>query len=244
MTTRPEVRTPSPSAHGSPGRARGTMVLPAIALMAVAAALWMAFFYAPTEALQGHVQRIFYVHVPSAWIAYLSFAIAALASALYLWRSEPRWDTIAVSSVEVGVVFTTIVLVTGPIWARPVWGAWWVWDARLTSTLVLWIVYVGYLLFRNLTAPDARRARTSAVIAIVGVLDIPIVHFSVLWWETQHPEPTVIRPDSPQLSGSMLLTLFVSLAAFTLLFAALLVTRVRLETDRARVAVLEEAAGA
>jgi heme exporter protein C len=214
------------------------LLLPAAAVAGVIAAVAMAFLYAPTEAVQGHVQRIFYVHVPSAWIAYLAFAVAALASVLLLARSDERWDRVASSSAEIGVVFTTIVLITGPIWGRPVWGAWWVWDARLTSTLVLWIVYVGYLLYRSLTPPGPRRARTSAVIAIIGVADIPVIHFSVVWWTTLHPPPTVVRPD-PQLTAEMLVTLLVAVAAFTLLYGALLAARVRVETLRSRVERLE-----
>jgi heme exporter protein C len=214
------------------------LLLPAAAVAGVIAAVAMAFLYAPTEAVQGHVQRIFYVHVPSAWIAYLAFAVAALARVLLLARSDERWDRVASSSAEIGVVFTTIVLVTGPIWGRPVWGAWWVWDARLTSTLVLWIVYVGYLLYRSLTPPGPRRARTSAVIAIIGVADIPVIHFSVVWWTTLHPPPTVVRPD-PQLTAEMLVTLLVAVAAFTLLYGALLAARVRVETLRSRVERLE-----
>ena len=230
------MRTATP--RTASGRGGPSLLLPAAAVAGVIAAVAMAFYYAPTEAVQGHVQRIFYVHVPSAWIAYLAFAVAALASVLLLARSDERWDRVASSSAEIGVVFTTIVLVTGPIWGRPVWGAWWVWDARLTSTLVLWIVYVGYLLYRSLTPPGPRRARTSAVIAIIGVADIPVIHFSVVWWTTLHPPPTVVRPD-PQLTAEMLVTLLVAVAAFTLLYGALLAARVQVETLRSRVERLE-----
>lgn len=217
--------------------------LPIAAIATGLGALAMAFLYAPTEALQGDVQRIFYVHVPAAWVAYLGFALVALTSVLYLWRREARWDRIAVSAAEVGVLFTTIVLVTGPIWGRRVWGVWWVWDARLTSTLVLWVIFVGYLLFRSLTPPGDRRARLAAVIGIVGVVDIPVVHFSVVWWRTLHPLPTVLRPEQPALPGSMLLTLLVSVVAFTLLFGALLALRLRMEHAAAHLEELEIRAG-
>src|SRR5438132_699231 len=131
------------------------------------------FLYAPTEALQGNIQRVFYVQVPSAWIAYLAFVMVAVSSILVLARRNDwqRWDHMATASAELGVVFTTIVLTTGPIWGRRVWGVWWVWDARLTSTLVLWLIYVGYLVFRALTPQGERRARLSAVIGVVGAVD-------------------------------------------------------------------------
>lgn len=213
--------------------------LPLAALVAVTAALGMSLVYAPTEAVQGHVQRIFYVHVPSAWVGYLAFVVVALSSVLVLVRGERRWDRVAVSSAEIGVVFTTVMLATGSIWASRAWGTWWVWDPRITSTLVLWLVYVGYLLLRSAIADPRRRARVSAVVGIVGALDIPVVHFAVTWWRGQHPEATVITPDGPQLPGSMLLTLLVAVLAFTLVYAALLAARIRIERDRDRVATLE-----
>lgn len=212
--------------------------LPFITAAAVTAAMAMAFFYAPTEAVQGEVQRIFYVHVPSAWVAYLAFFLVAVSSVVVLARRDDweRWDRIASSAAELGVVFTTIVLVTGPIWARRAWGVWWVWqDARLVATLVLWLIYLGYLVFRSAQPPGERRARLAAVVAVVGAVDIPVIHFAVVWWTTQHPGPTVLNPSGPDLPGSMLLTLLVSLAAFTLLFATLLVVRIRLEEARARI---------
>jgi heme exporter protein C len=213
-------------------------------LVTLAASMYMTFLYAPTDALQGEVQRIFYVHVPSAWVSYMAFGVVTLASVLVLARSKSwqRWDVVASSAAEIGVLFTTIVLLTGPIWGRRVWGVWWVWDARLTSTLVLWAIYVGYLLFRSLTPPGPRRARLSAVIGIVGAVDIPIIHFSVVWWRTLHPLPTVLRPEGPDLPGAMLATLMVSMAAFTLLFATLLRLRVGIERSRERAERLAEAA--
>ncbi|HVL81030.1 MAG TPA: cytochrome c biogenesis protein CcsA [Actinomycetota bacterium] len=213
--------------------------LPLAALVAVSAALGLIFLWAPTEAVQGDVQRILYVHVPAAWLAYLAFAVVAVASVLVVASGPERWDRVAASAAEVGVLFTTIVLVTGSIWARPTWGVWWVWDARLTTTLVLWAVYVGYLLFRSLTPPGARRARVAAVIGIIGAIDIPIVHFAVTWWNTAHPEPTVISRAGPQLTSEMLTTLLVSLAAFALVFACLLALRVAQMSARERLDVLE-----
>lgn len=217
-------------------------LLPLTTVVALTAALGLMFFYAPTEALQGDVQRIFYIHVPSAWLAYLAFIIVAGASVLVLARrlDWERWDRAASSAAELGVVFTTIVLTTGPIWARRAWGVWWAWDARLTSTLVLWLIYVGYLAFRALSPPGERRARLSAVIGVVGAVDIPVIHFAVTWWTTAHPGPTVLNPSGPDLPTSMLVTLLASLAAFTLLFASLLVLRIQMEEARGRL----ESAGA
>ena len=207
--------------------------LPYAALVSVVIAMGMAFFYAPTEAVQGQVQRVFYIHVPTAWVSYLAFIIVALASVLVLrGRDTERWDRIAGAAGEVGLVFTTVFLVTGMIWAKRAWGIAWSWDVRLTSTLVLWLIYGGYALFRSLNPPGERRARLCAVIGIIGAIDIPIVHFAVLWWNSAHPAPTVLRPGGPDLPGSMLLTLMVSLVAFTILFAALLVARISLEEER------------
>jgi heme exporter protein C len=217
--------------------------LPYAALVSVVVALVMAFFYAPTEAVQGHVQRVFYIHVPTAWISYLAFVIVALASLLVLrGRDGERWDRIAGASGEVGFVFATVFLVTGMIWAKRAWGVAWAWDARLTSALVLWLIYGGYVLFRSLNPPGERRARLSAVVGIIGAIDIPIVHFAVLWWNSAHPAPTVLRPGGPDLPGSMLLTLLVSLVAFTVLFAALLVARISLDEDQTQAADVRDVA--
>lgn len=217
--------------------------LPYAALVSIVVAMAMAFFYAPTEAVQGHVQRVFYVHVPTAWVSYLAFIIVALASILVLrGRDTDRWDRIAGSAGEVGLVFTTVFLVTGMIWAKRAWGVAWAWDARMTSALVLWLIYGGYVLFRSMNPADERRARLSAVLGIIGAVDIPVVHFAVLWWNSAHPAPTVLRPGGPDLPGSMLLTLLVSLAAFTILFFALLVSRISLDHQQLQPADVRDVA--
>lgn len=217
--------------------ARGIGVL---ALLNIAVALYMALFYAPMEKTMGDAQRIFYFHVPSAWIGFLAFFIVFLASLMYLWRRERRWDALALSAAEIGVVFTTLVLLTGPLWAKKAWGAFWVWDARLTTTLILWMIYVGYLMLRS-TAESERRARFAAVLGIVGFLDVPIIYLSVEWWRTQHPELLIGKPGG--LEPSMLQTLMVALLSFTLLFVFLLIQRVRLEQARDQVNFLREAMG-
>jgi len=200
---------------------------------AVTAALALAMIvgYAPNERVQGVVQRIFYFHVPMAWVAYLAFSVVLVASIAYLWKRDSRWDAVARASVEIGVLFTTLVLVTGSLWGKPIWNTWWTWDGRLTSTLVLWFIYVGYLMLRAYTPDPERAARLSAVLGIVGFLDIPIIHFSVQWWRTLHPEPVIARSD-PQAPPEMILTLVVSLVAMTLLYTTLLVYRTALERIR------------
>ncbi|MGH2748252.1 MAG: cytochrome c biogenesis protein [Actinomycetota bacterium] len=212
---------------------------------ATALALYFIFFVAreATDAMGGQLQRIFYFHVPSAWAAYLGFAIVFIASIAYLRTGARRWDLLAHGAAEVGVVFTTLVLVTGPIWARPVWGTWWQWDARLTSTLVLWLTYVGYLLLRGLATNPARVGRVAAVVGIVGFVNVPIVHFSVQWWRTLHPRgptPADLVRDSG-LGGGEMLAFFTSLVAFTLLFAWMLSARVGLGRVQDKVAALETA---
>jgi heme exporter protein C len=209
------------------------------ALLNIAVALYMALWYAPTEKTMGHAQRIFYFHVPSAWIAFFAFFIVFIASVLFLWRRERKWDALALSAAEIGVIFTTLVLLTGPMWAKVAWGAFWVWDARLTTTLILWMIYVGYLMLRG-TADTERRSRFAAVLAIVGFLDVPIIYFSVQLWRTQHPELLVTQ--SGGLTPAMTQTLMTALLSFTLLFIFLLIERVRLEQARDQVNFLRETA--
>jgi heme exporter protein C len=211
---------------------RRLLWLGAVAWTAVAISLLLIFLVARTaqEAMGGNLQRIFYFHVPAAWVAYLAFAIVFLSSIAYLRTGDRRWDILGHSSAEIGVVFLTLVLITGPIWAHPVWGTWWQWDARLTSTLVTWLTYVGYLFIRNLTTDRSRAGRLAAVLGIVGLVNIPIVHFSVYWWRTLHPAgPTPANPTANSgLGAPELAAFFVSLGAFTLLFAWLLAMRTRL----------------
>lgn len=211
--------------------ASGLAVVAAVALLA---AFWMIFFYAPTEREMGLVQRIFYVHVPSAWVAFLAFGIVALCSLGYLWLRDERLDAIAVAAAELGTIFTTVVLITGPLWGKIAWGAWWVWDARLTLTLILWFIYLGYFMLRGAAENPERGKRFGAVLAIIGVVDIPLIHISVNWFRSQHPQAVVLRPDGPQAAPEIVQTLLVSLLAFTLTFFALLLFRYGLERLTAR----------
>lgn len=221
-----------------PAAPRILRVLAPLALANIAVALYMALWYAPREATMGDVQRIFYFHVPSAWIGFLAFFVVFIGSVLFLVKRESKWDALARSSAEIGVVFTTLVLLTGPLWAKAAWGAYWVWDARLTTTLVLWLIYIGYLMLRS-AVDDQRRARLAAVLGIVGFMDVPVIYFSVIWWRTQHP--TLVVTDTGGLDHAMATTLMVALLSFTLLYAWLLMSRIRLEQKRDRLAMLQEA---
>jgi heme exporter protein C len=194
-------------------------------------ALALVVVYAPTERVQGIAQRIFYFHVPMAWTAYLAFFVVLIASIGYLWTRDLRWDTVARASVEIGLLFTTLVLITGSLWGKPIWNTWWTWDARLTSTLVLWFIYVAYVMLRAYTPDLERGARFGAVLGILGFLDVPIVHFSVQWWRGLHPSPVVVRPD-PQLPPEMRLTLVACVIAMVLLYATFMVYRTQLERLR------------
>lgn len=215
-------------------------ILTAVTAVAMLVGLYMAILYAPTEKTMGDVQRIFYFHVPSAWVAFLAFFLVFTSSLLYLFRGTKRWDTLAAASAEVGVIFCTLVLITGPIWARPIWGIWWTWDARLTLTLVLWLIYVGYLMLRHYIAEPERRATFSAVVGIMGFIDVPIVYFSIRWWRTQHPQPVIAGGSDSGLAPPMLQTLLVCLAAFTLLFITLLRKRTRIERMQDELQALQQ----
>lgn len=202
------------------------------AIVAVVVTYIRTIFFTPPEAIQGPAQKILYIHAPAAWVAFMAFGLVALASALYLWLREERLDRIAESSAEVGVVFTTVVVTTGPLWGKPIWGAYWTWDARLTLTLFLWFIYVAYLVLRGALDDREVRARYSAVLGILGALLIPFIHLSVYLFRTLHPQPILIKSSAPSLPGEMLTTLLVAFAAFTLLYVALLRARYRYAVER------------
>jgi heme exporter protein C len=197
----------------------------AAALMLLAAAA--IFLYAPTDALQGPVQRIFYLHVSAAIAAYGCFAVVLVGGAIYLRNGSLVADRFARAGALVGLVFTTVTLVMGMLWAKPIWGTFWTWDARLTSTLVLWIIYAGYLLVRRLAEPGRQAARFAAVVGIFGFVDVPVVHFSVTWWQTIHPGPIIVNDALPP---EMLATFFFTMACTLVLAAVMVVIRYRIET--------------
>lgn len=191
-------------------------------------AILIVFVATPPEKTMGDVQRIFYFHVPSAWIAFLAFFVVFISSIAFLKSGREIWDTVAMSSVEIGVLFTTLVLITGPLWARPVWNTWWTWDVRLTTTLILWLIYVAYLMLRSFVADRQRAARLAAVFGIVGFIDVPLVYMSIRWWRTLHPGPVIGGGESSGLAPEMLRALMITLFAFSLLYAILLWLRVQL----------------
>jgi heme exporter protein C len=197
-----------------------------VTLTMMTAAVFMVFVYVPTEAQQGIVQRIFYFHVPCAWVAFAAFALVAISGVFYLWLGQQVWDDLAYAAAEVGMLFCTLVLITGSIWAKPIWGTWWTWDSRLTTTLVLWLLYAGYLILRVMADEVPQVGRLAAVVGIVAAADVPVIIVSVRLWRTIHPAVLVTREGSHGLEDpSMIATLLVSMAAFTALCVWLLMLR-------------------
>ena len=190
-------------------------------------------WYAPVERTMGIVQKIFYYHVPSAWVAFLAFGVVFVSSILYLTSRDKRWDTLAASSVEIGVLFSLIVLITGPIWARPVWGVWWTWEPRLTTTLILFLIYVAYLLLRYFGGKGDKTANFSAVLGIIGFINVPLVYLSINWWSAE----AQVHPQRVGMGPEMKVAFFVSLFTFTVLYIYLLVRRV--QVTNAQIAVEE-----
>ena len=203
-----------------------------LALLSLIALVVVGLFVAPPDDVQGDAQRLMYLHVPAAWLAYLAFGVTAVTSGLYLWRRTRSivWDRVAGASAELGVIFTALTLVLGSMWGRPVWGVWWAWDARLVTTAVLFFLYLGYLALRRVPAALDVRAKRCAIAALIAFVDVPIVHFSVTWWRTLHQEATVFNPElKAQIHGTMALALWIGVLAFTLLYVYLLDLRYRLE---------------
>lgn len=199
-----------------------------LSALGVVLGLLAGFGYAPREVAQGNVQRIMYLHVPSILTAYLAFAVVFIGSLAYLSGRRRGWDRLAWASAELGVLFTGLALISGAIWGKPTWGTWWTWDARLTSTAILFVIYVGYLLLRAMVEDEERGARYAAVVGIIGFLDIPIVHFSVRWWRTLHQPATLLGPEPSPISPPILAALLANLAAFLLLYGYFLAKRVAL----------------
>jgi len=220
------------------------MLLGAVAILLVIAATYGSFYVAPTERTMGLIQRIFYFHVASAWAAMDAFAVCFVCNLLYVWKRNAKFDWLAVSSAEVGLVLTTVVLITGPIWAHPVWGIWWTWDARLTSTFVLWLLYVSYLLLRTLIEEPDRKALLSSLFGIFAFLDVPLVFGAIRWWRTQHPSPVIMGGPGSGLEPTMKKVLFFFVFAMHVFALFLIVERYVLEKLKNDVDVLQREAEA
>ena len=193
--------------------------------------LYFIFMVAPTDAVLGHVQRVFYFHVPIAIMSFLAFFVVFIASLMYLFKRSPKWDAFAHASAEVGVVFVTLALISGIIWARPVWNTWWTWEPRLTTTLILWLIYIAYLMVRSYAPTQSKGAIYAAVVGIIGFVDVPIVYYSVVWWRSIHPSP-VVGPfaKSDSLDSTMALVLLYSFITFVFFFAYMVMERMELRT--------------
>src|SRR2546429_3329901 len=204
-----------------------SLVLLALTFEGMMISIVMIFLYVPTDAIEGIPQRIFYFHVPVAWIGMLAFGVLAAASIGYLWKKDERWDWLARASAEVGAIFITLALITGSIWGRTTWGTWWTWDARLTTNLILWVIYIGYMMLRTYMGRTSASARAGAVLAIIGIIDVLIIYESVNWWRTLHPNAQAVVQGA--LPPSVVLTLMVSLTTFTLLYSFLMIQLYQLQ---------------
>jgi heme exporter protein C len=206
---------------------RGERILGWATAAALAASAVLSLVISPPDVDQRNAARLLYIHVPSAWLAYLAFAVVFLASIAYLRTKKTRWDRLAAASAEVGVLFTALAIALGSIWGKPIWGTWWTWDPRLTTTAILLLIYLGYLAVRRLPDNPAKRARWAAVVGIVGFLDVPIVHLSVTWWRSLHQGATVRLLGQSTIAPVMLAALLMGVFAFTLLYLYLVTLRLR-----------------
>ena len=217
-----------------------TLSILIFAVLLIIITIFAIVYYAPEEQTMGLVQKIFYFHVASAWIGFLAFGVVFVMSVLFLWRKNSVFDVWAYCSAEIGVLFTSLVLVTGPFWAKPIWNTWWTWDPRLTTTMILWLIYIGYLLLRQMIDAPEKAARISAVFGIIGFVDVPIVYMSIRWWRTLHPAHVMIMGgDKSGLHPKIFQVLMMSLVAFTFLYLTMLFVRVKIEKSRREIQYLQ-----
>lgn len=221
-------------ADSIPTSGRGAVVLASAGAALAAFTTWMIFAWTPIEATQGVIQRIYYVHIPVAWIAELAFGVTALLGLMYLWIRDDRLDAAAASAAEGGIFLASALLIVAPLWARVAWGTYWTPDPRLNFTLLLYFIFIGYFMVRGAVPDPEKGKRISAVVAVVGALDIPLIHMSVYWFRSLHPEPVVLRPEGPQADPRIVVTLLLSVLAYTLLFAGLWRLRYLAETAHRR----------
>src|SRR5258707_7593308 len=218
------------------------VLLGAAAVLLVIVAAYASFFVAPKERTMVVLQRIFNFHVSCAWAGLTAFSIGFLSNLLYVWKRKGKYDWLGVSCAEVGVAFTTVVLISGPIWAKPAWGIYWTWDARLTSTFILWLLYISYLLLRTLVEEADRRALLSALFGIFAFIDVPIVFGAIRWWRTQHPAPVIMGGANSGLDPAMRPTFWLAVVAMHVFMAFLIAERYGLEKMRGEVEVLRQEA--
>ncbi|MBV9020144.1 MAG: cytochrome c biogenesis protein CcsA [Ktedonobacteraceae bacterium] len=226
------------SAKSRFGLPLSSLILGVLSFVGMMISIWMIFLYAPTDAIQGQPQRIFYFHVPMAWIGMLGFIVLTIAGIVYLCTRDERWDWVARASAEVGAVFLTLALILGSIWGKTTWGTWWTWDPKLTTALILWFIYVGYNMLRSYMGYTESSARAGAVFAIVGVIDVPIIYEATNWWRTLHPPAQVGVAGA--LPNTVVATLLVSLTTFTLLYSFLMVQLYHLQKLQTHIQRLRE----
>jgi len=202
---------------------RSALLILSVLLMLVAT--YMIFVWVPTEQNLGVSQRIFYIHVPLAWVGMVSIVFVGVASVVHLSTKDDKWDAIAYSAAEIGVVFATLILITGALWAKPVWGVWWTWDPKLTTTLILWFIYVSYLMVRAYADEGSQARRFASVVALIGTVDAPLIYLASVWWRTAHPDLNIGPLAEQSLDPRMMVTFLVSLLAFTVFYLCLLLER-------------------
>ena len=203
-------------------------------------ALYAIFLYAPTEKTMGDVQTIFYFHISSWWIAGLALAISCITSALYLWKRDKYFDALTVASIELGILFMTIGLITGPIWAKPVWGVYWTWDPRLTSALICWLMYIGIFMLRRYITDGSKQANLASVSSIIAFINVPFVFMTIRLFRTQHPQPVIGGGEDSGLTSTMTHTLLISLIAFILLYLWMLQKRLAIDATEQQVEQLHK----
>ena len=227
---------------GRMGLVRDGLLLTSAALMGLT--LYLVFLWVPTEQTLGVSQRIFYFHVPLGWLGMISIVLVAIASFMHLLTGNQRWDSLAYATAELGVVFASLIIVTGSIWAKPVWGVWWTWDAKLTTTLILWFIYVGYLMVRAYAPKGSQGRRYASVVALIGAIDAPIIYLATVWWRTAHPDLNIgPLAESDSLDRRMALAFLISMITFTVLYVYMVIERYSLRTAEAALDELHQSAG-
>ena len=219
---------------------RPASVWPWVVMATAGLVTFVAAMTVSPDFVQGQLSRIMYVHVPSAWLAYLAFGVTMFASAMYLWKKDLRWDRRAHASAEIGVFYTGLAIALGMTWAKPTWGVWWTWDARLTLTAIMFFVYLGYLALRRTTDDLDVRAKRASILGVLAIVQVPLVHFSVIWWRSLHQAPTILRPEGPEMDTSMVVTLLIAVSSFTVMYVAMMIKRIELARLEDQILIAEQ----